>query len=172
MDEQADGNRRVSQSWFASMVFAIGFWVVLIAIGFILFGPKIVTTPKGLLLTLNSFVAMLGVQTLSYFIAILANSDGLINFLSALISLLLAFFSGIFTPRELVDVSMQKVAMIATPIWNMMNVEKILDLNQWDWTGLQPIVQTFGIELGITLAYFALAYMVQRHRLKNALYLS
>lgn len=155
---------RTSQLWFASLIWAFSFWLVLMVLGLVLFGFEALTQPQGQLYMLNALLCTLGIHGLAYLLSTLAKKGGVIDFLSIGLSLLLAFFSGVFVPLQFIDPTMKKIAALATPVWQIQANEMIANVSTYDWSHTQAIWQNFGIQVLIILAYFALSYMIQRHR--------
>ena len=163
--------KRTLQTWLASLCFAVIIWAFVQVIGIILFGTKVITDPKGLWIMLNSFICLLGVQSMAYFVAVVMPNKGMVSFMGNVLSLVLAFFSGLFVPIELVNKTAQSVVSIATPIWYIRTNQLILELKNYQWSDLSPIFQNLEIQLLIGVSFLGLSYMVQRHRLMNRIYL-
>lgn len=159
---------RTSQLWLASLTWSILYWLVLILLGLIIFGFDLIMLPQGQLYLLNSLVCVIGIHSLAYFLAILAKNKGVLDFLSVGLSLLLAFFSGIFVPLFLIDPTMQKVVSITTPIWQIKTTELIGSLVKVDRPSTQPIWTNMAIQLGLAIIYFLLSYLIQNYRLKTS----
>lgn len=160
--------KRTSQLWLGSVVWAIIYWGVLMVVGGVLFGFGIFTQIQGQFYVLNALLSVLGVHALSYFIAILSKNEGVLSFLSIALSLMVAFFSGIFVPRAFIHTIGQYVVSITTPIWQVKAIEKIANITSYSWDQTQEIWIIFAIQLLIILTYFALSYIIQQRRLKHA----
>ena len=107
---------------------------------------------------------MLGIQAMSYFFVTLAPNKGIISFLATFISLFIAFGSGLFAPREFVANSMQLIASIATPFWQVKADEIIMNVNTLTSANKQEIAKLFGIQLLLTAAYYAMSFTIQKYR--------
>ena len=161
---------RTGQLWLASLTWALIYWLCIMILGFIIFGFDIITLPQGQLYIINSLVSIIGIHGFAYFLAVLSKNVGVLSFLSIGLSLMLAFFSGIFVPLFLIHPAMQKLASIATPIWQVQTNEMIASLVNLDWANTKGIWINIGIQLLIALAYFSLSYIVQHHRLQESIY--
>lgn len=160
---------RTSQLWLGSIVWATIFWAILMAVGGIIFGFDIFTQVAGQLYSINAFLCVLGIHAMSYFIAVLAKNEGVLSFLSIALSLMVAFFSGIFVPRSFIHNIGQIGVSIATPIWQVKAIEKISSLTSYNGSQMQEIWVIFAIQILIIFTYFALSYIVQQGRLKHAI---
>lgn len=83
---------------------------------------------------------------------------------------MIAFFSGIFVPRLFIHPIGQQIVSLATPIWQITAIEKITDLQSFDWNSLQEILNYFGIQLLITLTYLSLSHIILQRRMQKAIY--
>lgn len=163
-----------SQRWvqilLGCITFSIVFWSLLVVGATVLYGVETIFSQKGLLLTLNSFVAMFGIQAMTYFCVTIANSKGAISFLSTTVSLVLAFASGIFVPREFVSPVLQQVASFATPIWQVKGTEIILDSTTLSLESIQPFYTILGTQILIGFAFYAISFVIQKYRQQNSIY--
>lgn len=163
--------KRTIQSWLASLTFAIIIWLVFVFIGLTMMGWQIIQDPKLWLVLLNGFICVLGLQSMAYFVAVMIPNKGMISFMGNVISLVLAFFSGLFVPIDFVDKTAQSLVSIASPIWYMRTNKLIMELKEIQWDDMTQILQNFGIQLLIAMAFLGLSYIIQRHRLVNRIYL-
>lgn len=161
---------RWAQSLLGCISFGLVYWMVLIAIAAILYGADTVLSQKGLLLTLNSLAAMFGIQAMAYFCVTIANSKGAISFLSTIVSLTIAFSSGIFIPRQFVSPVMQQIASFAVPIWQVKGSEIIMDSTSLAFADIQPFYQMLGIQLLIGTAYYSISFVIQKYRRERSIY--
>lgn len=91
-----------------------------------IYGIDTLTSSHGMLLVLSSFVSMLAIEQMAFFLATIAPNKGIITFMSTGISLFFAFTSGLFVPRDFVSPVMQQLAQVASPIWQVKTDEIIL----------------------------------------------
>lgn len=108
---------------------------------------------------------------MAYFVAVMIPNKGMVSFMGNVISLVLAFFSGLFVPLEFVDKTAQSLVSIASPIWYMRTNKLIMELKEIQWDDMTQILQNFGIQLLIAIAFLGMSYIIQRHRLVNRIYL-
>lgn len=160
--------QRTSQLWLGSFVWAIIYWAILMVVAGLIFGWDVFRDQRGQLYTLNTLLCIVGIHSIAYFISVLAKNKGVLSFLSITLSLMIAFFSGIFVPRSFIHQVGQIVVSLATPIWQVKAVEKISELSTVTWQQTQDIWYIFAIQLLIALTYFALSYILQQGRLKRA----
>lgn len=164
--------QRLRQTLLGTFSFSTLYWALLIGLAAFIYSPVKIFSQKGLLLTLSSFIAMMGIQAMAYFIVTVAPNKGIISFLSTFISLFIAFASGIFAPRQFIADVMQKAATLATPIWQVQADEIILSGNTLSDQHLRQIFIFFGIEVLITIAYYAASFVVLKYRQKNSIYMN
>ncbi|XJS09930.1 ABC transporter permease [Aerococcaceae bacterium WGS1372] len=163
--------QHLRQTLLGTFSFSILYWILLISVAVFIYGVENIFSQKGILLIISSFIATIGIQAMAYFIVTVAPNKGMITFLSTFISLFLAFASGLFAPREFIADVMQKIATIATPIWQVQADEIILSSNTLSDQHISQILMFFGIEILISLAYFAASFVIQKYRQKNSIYM-
>lgn len=161
---------RLAQLLAGCITFSTMYWLLLMGAAVIIYGPGTVFSERGLLLVLNSFLSMFGIQAMAYFAATVANSKGAVSFLSTLLSLLLAFSSGIFVPREVVHPVMQRVASFATPIWQVKAGEVIMDTRVLTFEHLEPAFQMMGIQVLIGITFYLISFVLQKYRSQQSVY--
>lgn len=161
---------RWAQTLLGCVTFSLVYWLILMGIAVILYGADTVFSQKGLLLALNSLVAMFGIQAMAYFCVTIANSKGAISFLSTIVSLVLAFSSGIFIPRAFVSQTMQQIASFATPIWQVKGAEILMDSTSLAFADIQPFYQMLGIQLLIGATYYSISFVIQKYRRQQSIY--
>ncbi|RPA58452.1 ABC transporter permease [Aerococcus agrisoli] len=159
--------QRNSELFLACTVFGIGFWLLLMVIAAIIYGLDTLTSSHGILLVMSSFVSMLGIEQMAFFLATVAPNKGIISFMSTGVSLFFAFTSGLFVPRDFVSPVMQQIAQIASPIWQVKTDEIILSAEQLSQNQLDTIYQYMGTQVLIALAFVALTYMYRAYQSDN-----
>lgn len=156
--------QRNTQLLLACNLFGLTLWLVMMVLGGFVYGFDTLMSTHGLLFLLSSFVAMLGVQQMCFFIVTVASTKGMVSFLSTGVSLIVAFTSGIFVPRQFVSPFMQQIAQIATPIWQVKTNEIIVSAETLTSAQMTNIFQNMGIQLLIAVAYLALTYIYRSYR--------
>ena len=66
---------------------------------------------------------------------------------------------------------MQHIASVVTPIWQVRANELILSTTNYSAATWQTIWQYFGIMILITLAYYAMSFVIQTYRHRQNVYL-
>ena len=163
--------KRTLQTWMASLIFALLIWLGFGFIGLTILGWQLIQDPKFWMVLLNGLICVFGLQSMAYFVAVMIPNKGMVSFMGNVISLVLAFFSGLFVPLEFVDKTAQSLVSIASPIWYMRTNKLIMELKQIQWNDMTQILQNFGIQLLIAIAFLGMSYIIQRHRLVNRIYL-
>ncbi|QGS37339.1 hypothetical protein FOB80_07560 [Aerococcus viridans] len=157
-------SRRNTELFLACSIFGLALWLLIMTVGGLVYGFDALFSSHGQLLLLSSFVAMFGIQQMAFFIVTVAPNKGIVSFCSTAISLLVAFTSGLFIPRNFTSPVMQQIAQIATPIWQVKADEIILSAENLSPTQLNTVFQYMGIQVLIALAYMSLTYIYRRYR--------
>lgn len=157
-------SRRNTELFLACSIFGLALWLLIMTVGGLVYGFDTLFSSHGQLLLLSSFVAMFGIQQMAFFIVTVAPNKGIVSFCSTAISLLVAFTSGLFIPRNFTSPVMQQIAQIATPIWQVTADEIILSAENLSPTQLNTVFQYMGIQVLIALAYMSLTYIYRRYR--------
>lgn len=157
-------SRRNTELFLACSIFGLALWLLIMTVGGLVYGFDTLFSSHGQLLLLSSFVAMFGIQQMAFFIVTVAPNKGIVSFCSTAISLLVAFTSGLFIPRNFTSPVMQQIAQIATPIWQVKADEIILSAENLNSTQLNTVFQYMGIQVLIALAYMSLTYIYRRYR--------
>lgn len=157
-------SRRNTELFLACSIFGLALWLLIMTVGGLVYGFDTLFSSHGQLLLLSSFVAMFGIQQMAFFIVTVAPNKGIVSFCSTAISLLVAFTSGLFIPRNFTSPVMQQIAQIATPIWQVKADEIILSAENLSPTQLNTVFQYMGIQVLIALAYMSLTYIYRRYR--------
>lgn len=161
---------RLVQLLAGCITFSTVYWMLLMGAATIIYGPDTIFSERGMLLVLNSFLSMFGIQAMAYFAATVANTKGAVSFLSTLLSLLLAFSSGVFVPREVVHPVMQRLASFATPIWQVKAGEIIMNTRVLTFEHLEPAFQMMGIQVLIGITFYLISFVLQKYRSQQSVY--
>lgn len=156
--------RRNTELFLACNVFGIVLWLAIMLVGGLLYGFDTLTSSHGQLLVLSSFIAMMGIQQMAFFIVTVASNKGMVSFLSTGVSLLVAFTSGIFMPRDFISPIMQQISQVATPVWQIKTDEIILSAETLSQSQYNTIFQYMGIQVLIGLAYMSLTYIYRKYK--------
>ncbi|MGH2097345.1 ABC transporter permease [Aerococcus urinaeequi] len=157
-------SRRNTELFIACNLFGFALWLAIMVVGGLVYGFDTLVSSHGQLLLLSSFVAIFGIQQMAFFIVTVAPNKGMVSFFSTGISLLIAFTSGLFVPRDFTSPIMQQIAQVATPIWQVKTDEIILSAENLSQKQMTTIFQYMGIQLLIALAYMALTYIYRRYK--------
>ncbi|MCR8968615.1 ABC transporter permease [Facklamia sp. 7083-14-GEN3] len=153
---------RLKQTVLATSCYTIGFWIILICLAYLFYGSEAFSSQRSLLFLLSSFVATLGIQAMAYFIGVLAPNKGVVNFLGNLLSLVLAYGSGIFIDISLIPKELQFIASIATPIWSVKANYIIAESTYLSDAIMDDYWEIIGIQLLITIAYWSMALLIKK----------
>lgn len=162
--------KRFSQTLLGCISFSLIYWLLLMIIAAILYGPATLISEAGRWIVLSSLCSTFGIIGLAYFVVTVSKNKGIINFLATFLSLTVAFTSGLFVPRMFISPAIQQVASIFSPIWQVRTNEIILSSSNLSSRSLQEVFAFLAIQILIGLAYFAVSFVIQNHRHKNSIY--
>ena len=120
--------KRVLETYLAGACLGVGYWIFFMVTLNSLFGGVLGKAVIMWGIVGASFINMLSILAFSYFVAMLANSPGAVNFSSTLLGLLIAFGSGIFVPLEVVSPFLRSLVSLVSPIWNIRLTKLLFNL--------------------------------------------
>ncbi len=156
------------QLLFANLIFVMCYLVVFITAG-ILFNPYLISFNGNLLLFIaNSAVFTLVVLSISYLIGISVKGKNAIQALASMLSLCLAFLSGMFVPQQFLGKSVLRVASFTPSYWYVKNNNTIMDLTDYSFDSLKDILISMLIQLGFAVAITAICLVVSKRKRMQA----
>lgn len=158
--------KRVLETYLAGACLGVGYWIFFMVTLNSLFGGVLGKTVIMWGIVGASFINMLSILAFSYFVAMLANSPGAVNFSSTLLGLLIAFGSGIFVPLEVVSPFLRSLVSLVSPIWNIRLTKLLFNLETWTIGQRQEALSYVGIQVLLGVTYLTLSLLIMKYRLK------
>lgn len=152
------------QYFLASAVIGFVLWLLMVIVGIILVGFDNIMTDSGRLMTLASLANIIGLQGIAFFIATIVPNKNMFSFFQVIISLLIAFGSGVFVPRMFISGIFQTVVSIASPIWLVKTSELFMDNSNIDASIMSQYWQYFSIMILIGLVFYSLSFFIMKYR--------
>ncbi|WP_310602771.1 ABC transporter permease [Anaerosporobacter sp.] len=155
------------QMVLANFIFAVAFFVIMLALGIAVNPNKVVTVGIGLNI-LNSFVFLFCALAISYIIGLTAKSESVVGSLSTIISLGLAFLSGAFVPQYLLSDTVIRIAKFTPNYWFVCVNDKIAEITTFTKTNVIELLGYMGIQLMFAGALFSIAIVISKKRSQRA----
>jgi ABC-2 type transport system permease protein len=144
-------------------IFMLVVWLCGIALSLVICGTGIIGAEFALM-CLNLFTLSLACLSISFLIGNSVKNRGAQNGICNVLSLALAFVSGIFVPQTLLSSSMLAVAHFTPTYWYVKAINGISDLSSFSHGALTPIFNAMLIQLGFAAAIFAVAMAITRQK--------
>lgn len=151
------------QLLLANLVFVMCYLAVFITAG-ILLNPYSSFDFNLLLFIANSIIFGLTVLSMSYLIGISIKGKSSIQALASMLSLSLAFLSGMFVPQEFLGEPVLKVASFTPTYWYVKNNNVIAGLSDYGFGSLKGIYGSLLIQLGFAAAITAISLVVSKRK--------
>lgn len=157
-----------AQLILANLVFVLAYLAVFMAAGYICNPNR--KLDQNLLLTWgNVFLFALTVLSISYLIGITVKGKNAVQALSTLLSLSLAFISGMFVPQQFLGEPVLKLASFTPAYWYVKANNEIAGLTKFNFENLSGILMSMVIQLGFALAIISIALVVNKRKRQQAL---
>lgn len=150
-----------------NLCFILCYMVLFIVAGYIL-NPFKNIDANTLLYWANALIFSIAVLSLSYLIGITVKSKNAVQALSTMVSLSLAFLSGIFVPQEFLGATVLKVASFTPSYWYVKGNHNISSIDEYDWNSLSKVFSDMIIQLGFAAAIFAIALVISKRNSRQA----
>lgn len=138
---------RSKSIFFSSLIWMSLIWLLMIIVGLTATGFEILQNSRALLMIVSSFVHVISITLIIILLANMIQSDRVMALASTLFSLIVAFSSGIFVPRELMIKELVLFSKIFPAHWDINN----LQLLAFDTTLGQAEYRSFFVNLAIML---------------------
>lgn len=153
--------RRIGEMSAGCVLYSLGIWALFMLLCLLLYGPALWTESALLLAVLNSFVFLLISTALTLFISCFGFDDNILNMVSNMLGLSMAFLCGVFVPQSMLPASVLSAAKFLPAYWyiranNMLAGfgKEIFDMNFY--------LQCIGIQLLYAVAIFIITFVVTR----------
>jgi ABC-2 type transport system permease protein len=150
------------QIFLGNLCVTLGIWMFYVLISIALYG-KIMLTQVGLLLILNALVFCITASAIGFLIANIVKSRVATNGIVNVISLGLSFISGSFVPQKYLGSTVLGIAKIFPSYWFITNNNKIVQLNEFNFESLKPIISN----MGIVAVYVLIIFLIIEINKKN-----
>lgn len=154
--------QRIKELSFGCVLYSLGVWILFLLLGSIMYRTDMFQ-PNALYAILNSFMFLIFSTAVTLLISQFALDDNMLNMLSNIIGMGMAFLCGAFVPQSILPDSVLSVARFLPAYWyiranNMLAGfgKEVFDL-EFYWLCI-------GIQLLFTLAVFALTIVFARQR--------
>ena len=161
-----DEMRRTQQLFLASYLSMTIVWFVMVMYSIGNLGFQYLSGRTVQLMVLSSFIHMLAISSLVLFLCHIFPRSESISFLSTLLSLLLAFSSGTFVPKELLWQPFHKFSSLFPTYWEIKNQTDVQGLLVAGHS-LQPYLVGLLIMLGMGVLFFVLTLIQRRFSAGN-----
>lgn len=156
-----------TQLIMANLVFVMCYLLVFMVAGY-LCNPFRSLNVNLLLLWINSIMFGLTVLSISYLVGISVKSKNAVQALSTMLSLGLAFISGMFVPQEFLGASVLRVASFTPSYWFVKTNNMIGLLTNYSIANVSEIFGSMAIQLGFAAAIISIALVVNKRKRQQA----
>ncbi len=157
-----------AQLIIANLVFVMCYLVVFMIAGYLCNPNR--KLDLNLLLTWGNVVLFaLTVLSISYLIGITVKGKNAVQALSTMLSLGLAFISGMFVPQQLLGEPVLKLASFTPSFWYVKANNAISGLTKFNFESLSGIFTSMVIQLGFAIAIITIALVVSKRKSQQAL---
>lgn len=156
-----------AQLILANLVFVLCYLVVFPIAGYI--SNPFRTFDLGMVLIwINVLLFSLTVLSISYLIGITVKSRNAVQAISTMLSLALAFLSGMFVPQDFLGEPVLKVASFTPAYWYVKANNTIAGLTKYSLKNLSEIAGYMAIQLGFTAAVITIVMVVSKRKSQQA----
>lgn len=160
--------KTMGEIFLASFLLMMALWAVFILLTTIFrFSFSIFKLPEVQWALLASFIHMLACTSLSLFFVYLLFTPNSLRFFQTIFPLAIAFASGVFVDRILVDPTIHKLSSIFPTYWHVTPVYDSLDAAQFGPKQVAGFQKSIKLMALMMVAYFILALLVRHHRLRR-----
>jgi ABC-2 type transport system permease protein len=156
-----------AQLILANLVFVLCYLVVFPIAGYIC-NPYRTFDLGMVLIWINVLLFSLTVLSISYLIGITVKSRNSVQALSTMLSLALAFLSGMFVPQDFLGEPVLKVASFTPAYWYVKVNNTIAGFTEYSLKNLSEIAGYMAIQLGFTAAIITIVMVVSKRKSQQA----
>ncbi len=157
-----------AQLIIANLVFVMCYLLVFMVVGF-LCNPNRKLDLNLLLTWGNVILFAMTVLSISYLIGITVKAKNAVQALSTMLSLSLAFLSGMFVPQQFLGEPVLKVASFTPAYWYVKANNSISALTNFNFESLSDILICMVIQLGFAVAIISIALVVSKRKRQQAI---
>ncbi|MBH1940110.1 ABC transporter permease [Mobilitalea sibirica] len=151
----------------ANLAFVMCYLLVFIIAGYV-FSPVKLIDLNLVFMWLNAFVFSLAALSISYLIGISVKAKNAVQALSTMLSLSLAFISGMFVPQEFLGDAVLKLASFTPSYWYVRANNTIAHINNFNLDNMGEIFGYMAIQIGFAAAIISIALVVSKRKRQMA----
>ncbi len=156
-----------AQLLLANLIFVMGYLVIFMVAGYIC-NPNRKLDHNLLLTWGNAIIFALTVLSISYLIGITVKGKNAVQAISTMLSLSLAFISGMFVPQQFLGEPVLKLASFTPAYWYVKANNEISALSKLSFENLSGIFTSLVIQLGFAVAIISIALVVSKRKRQQA----
>ena len=151
------------QLFTGQLIFALAVFVFGVLLSLFILTTDVIG-PGYFYLCLNLLCFTIVCVAISFLIGNFVKNRGAQNGIANVLSLGLAFVSGVFVPQNLLSPTLLSIAHFTPTFWYVKAANEIGALSSFNSTTLSPVLTSMAIELGFAAAIFALAMALLRQK--------
>jgi len=151
----------------ANLIFVLIYLIIFIITGY-LFNPYR-RMDFGLVLTwINALVYTITILCISYLIGISVKTKNAVQALATILSLCMAFISGIFVPQEYLGEAVKRVGSFTPAFWYVRANNAIYELSGTGMENITPVFQYMAIQTGFAAVFLSIILVVAKRKRQTA----
>ncbi|MCL1917111.1 MAG: ABC transporter permease [Peptococcaceae bacterium] len=154
------------QQILCGAVVSIAAWLLLMTIGFALYGSQLSGTDGRIigLILLNTFIVTVVALSLASLASLFIRSPNSQSAAANLLALGLCFLGGVFVPLHMMGESILTVSKFTPTYWYSTALEHICTLTSFGGDVLAPVWQAMLMQLAFALAIFCVALVISKYQ--------
>ena len=154
------------QLFLGNAIITLLLWILYIIISVVLYG-NLMFTGSGLLIIINALIFSICALSLALLVGNLIKNKEAQNGVVNVIALGTSFICGAFVPQEMLGSFVLGIAKVFPSYWFIKNNSVIINLSQFNYASLNPVVINMMIVLIFALAFFIATNILSKSRLKG-----
>lgn len=150
----------------ANLLFGFAYLTVFFIIGF-LFNPYRSFDLALVISWVNALIYGGTIISLSYFIGIVINSKKAIQGISTMLSLGMAFLTGMFMPQSFLPETMLRIGSFLPGYWYVKANDLLVYLKSYTFSDLSEILIAMLVQVGFILAFSSISLVVQKSKMQS-----
>lgn len=151
----------------ANLIFAIAYMIIFIFIGYV--ANPFRRLDMYLILTwINSLIFALTILCISYLIGITVKEKNAVQALSTILSLSLAFISGMFVPQEFLGEPVKRISCFTPAFWYVKANNAISEMAGSSSGNIYAILQYMAIQIGFVAVFLSVVLVVAKRNRQMA----
>ncbi|MGX7106503.1 ABC transporter permease [Hutsoniella sourekii] len=160
--------QRSSQVLTASFIVMLAIWLVTIAFTVTFFvGNKVMTSPTTFYAVLSNLSSLFAITSFTVLIVHIFPTKSACSFFSTILSLLVAFFSGVFVPEEFMPSVIIDISQIFPTRWDVMT-QQYISTAATDHINTPFIWRNISVMFLMGIVYLLLTIIYRKVKLKHA----